>query len=215
MLGTTTPTSPRALLGSLVLAAALITPAAAQDVILFKDAAPTADELAEILFPDRTASNTPNIGRTRGIIIHRDPPSQSPVADTATTAAAPATPSAEPSNYAESNTIVGFTINFAFDSAELLPDSYGYLDSMGELLSRQEFIDASMLIVGHTDAAGSDVYNQQLSERRAASVRDYLVRQYDVDPSRLRTEGRGESSLLGGYSPTAGENRRVEFQAEG
>ncbi|MEO1018876.1 MAG: OmpA family protein, partial [Pseudomonadota bacterium] len=68
---------------------------------------------------------------------------------------------------------------------------------------------------GHTDAAGSDTYNQSLSELRAASVRDYLVQNYDVDPSRLLTEGRGEAQLLGGYSPDAGENRRVEFQAEG
>ncbi len=206
------------LMAGCMIAAAQTLPAQAQDVILFKDEAPTADELAEIFFPDRTETATPNIGRTRGIIIHRDPEPQSPVGATAFGEASGGSTSGSTqpaTSYAETNTIVGFTINFAFDSANILPDAHPYLDSMGDLLTRQEFADAGMRIVGHTDALGADGYNQSLSEQRAASVRDYLVRNYNVDPNRLVTEGQGESNLLSGYDPSAGENRRVEFQADG
>jgi OOP family OmpA-OmpF porin len=69
---------------------------------------------------------------------------------------------------------------------------------------------------GHTDAIGSEAYNQQLSERRAASVRDYVV---SVEPSieeALTTRGYGESNPVASNDTDAGraENRRVEFVVE-
>ncbi len=195
--------------------------AEAQNRILYTDEAPSADELEDLLFPGQSDAGSGFPGPTRGIVIHKHPQPQTPVQDTALEAEgdpapAPSAPVAEaPVQYASTNTIVGFTINFEFDSTEIKPESYGYLDSMGELLSRPEHVGARMRIVGHTDSLGPESYNQNLSERRAAAVRDFLVQRYDVDPSRLLTEGRGELDLLDGFQATAAENRRVEFQAEG
>ena len=67
-------------------------------------------------------------------------------------------------------------------------------------------------IVGHTDSSGTDEYNQQLSEKRALSVRDYLW-SHGVSGERMRTEGRGESEPREANTSEAGRqlNRRVEI----
>jgi outer membrane protein OmpA-like peptidoglycan-associated protein len=67
-------------------------------------------------------------------------------------------------------------------------------------------------IEGHTDNQGPDDYNQDLSERRAASVRRYLISQ-GVESERLRSKGFGESQPIDDNRTAAGraENRRVEF----
>ena len=71
-----------------------------------------------------------------------------------------------------------------------------------------------MLIEGHTDAVGSELYNESLSQRRAQSVRRYLVTMHGIDASRLEAVGLGEHSPLPGHGPLAGENRRVQFRGE-
>jgi outer membrane protein OmpA-like peptidoglycan-associated protein len=65
-------------------------------------------------------------------------------------------------------------------------------------------------IAGHTDAKGSAEYNQKLSERRVASVRNYLVFQYDLEISRIEVEGFGKTQLLDPSQPEDGINRRVQ-----
>jgi outer membrane protein OmpA-like peptidoglycan-associated protein len=72
-------------------------------------------------------------------------------------------------------------------------------------------LDTDILIVGHTDATGSDNYNLRLSERRAASVRSYIIAQ-GITATRLSTEGRGEKEI-GDNETEAGRalNRRVEI----
>jgi OOP family OmpA-OmpF porin len=67
-------------------------------------------------------------------------------------------------------------------------------------------------VVGHTDASGSPKANQTLSKRRAASVRDYLLK-LKIEPQRLKALGKGQSELLNEADPLAAENRRVEFSA--
>lgn len=68
--------------------------------------------------------------------------------------------------------------------------------------------------VGHTDAQGSDKYNQELSERRASHLRDYLVEEYGLDSATIQTEGRGKRELkVAENSERANAiNRRVEVQ---
>ena len=68
------------------------------------------------------------------------------------------------------------------------------------------------LIVGHTDATGSDAYNQGLSERRARAAADYISRQ-GVAATRLRSLGRGETEPISTNDTAEGrsENRRVEI----
>jgi outer membrane protein OmpA-like peptidoglycan-associated protein len=73
-------------------------------------------------------------------------------------------------------------------------------------------LDTDILIVGHTDATGSDNYNLRLSERRAASVRSYIIAQ-GITATRLSTEGRGETEAIADNETEAGRalNRRVEI----
>jgi outer membrane protein OmpA-like peptidoglycan-associated protein len=74
-----------------------------------------------------------------------------------------------------------------------------------------KYPDTDLLIVGHTDATGTDAYNMSLSERRAAAVVDYLASQ-GVMRSRLRPTGRGESEPIATNATEAGrqQNRRAE-----
>jgi outer membrane protein OmpA-like peptidoglycan-associated protein len=72
--------------------------------------------------------------------------------------------------------------------------------------------DTDILIVGHTDASGTDEYNLKLSERRATSVKS-LIESKGILSSRLSTEGRGESEAIADNETEAGRalNRRVEI----
>ena len=67
------------------------------------------------------------------------------------------------------------------------------------------------MIAGHTDAVGSNGYNQSLSERRAESVRKYLMDKHNLDISKLIAIGYGEEQLKLPETPNAGENRRVQI----
>lgn len=71
--------------------------------------------------------------------------------------------------------------------------------------SLQKYPNTEILIVGHTDATGSDSYNMDLSRKRAESAKQYLVSQ-GIASTRVRTEGRGETEPVG----TDAQNRRVE-----
>ena len=73
------------------------------------------------------------------------------------------------------------------------------------------------MIEGHTDSSGAAAYNQSLSEKRAASVRDYLVNQADVDAARLTSRGYGETRPIATNDTAEGraQNRRVSAVVEG
>lgn len=98
---------------------------------------------------------------------------------------------------------------FDFDSSRVRSDAAQNLRNLASSLG--EYPNTELLIVGHTDAQGSDSYNWNLSERRASSAADYLATQ-GVARSRLRTAGRGESEPVGANDTDAGrqQNRRVE-----
>ena len=69
----------------------------------------------------------------------------------------------------------------------------------------------TFLIAGHTDAKGSDEYNLALSQRRAASVKAFLIETFKVDEGRLSVIGFGEEQLKNKDDPLADENRRVQI----
>ncbi|HYG90236.1 MAG TPA: OmpA family protein [Azospirillum sp.] len=134
----------------------------------------------------------------------RQPPQQAAQPASQQTAAA-APPEPEPAK-AQS---FGFRINFAFNSAEIPKEFYSYIDSVGSLMTQDSQL--SLLVEGHTDAVGSLNYNQALSERRAISVGEYLVRVHHIDPQRIAVAGKGPTDPIAS-DPYDGRNRRVEFK---
>ena len=67
------------------------------------------------------------------------------------------------------------------------------------------------MVAGHTDAKGDDAYNQQLSGRRAESVKAYLVAHHHIPASNLIAVGYGKSKLKNANDPFSPENRRVQI----
>jgi outer membrane protein OmpA-like peptidoglycan-associated protein len=106
---------------------------------------------------------------------------------------------------------VDVQILFAFDSADILPEAKPSLDELGKALTDPKLTGGTFLIAGHTDARGSDEYNLALSQRRAASVKAFLVETYKVDEGRLSAIGFGEEQLKNKDDPLADENRRVQI----
>jgi outer membrane protein OmpA-like peptidoglycan-associated protein len=103
-------------------------------------------------------------------------------------------------------------ITFAFDSAEIRPDSAGVLD---ELFRGLQSESGSILIEGHTSSEGTDEYNQGLSERRAQAVVADLVRR-GLTKNRLAAAGIGERQPIASNNDESGRslNRRVEVKCQ-
>lgn len=99
---------------------------------------------------------------------------------------------------------------FAVDSSVVDSDGRGALQDLAGVLD--EYPKTAVIVQGHTDATGSEEHNQNLSERRASSVRNQLVNQ-GVDPDRLATMGFGESSPVASNDSESGrqQNRRVDI----
>ncbi len=101
-------------------------------------------------------------------------------------------------------------ITFDTDQASIRSSFTDVLGSVAMVL--QEFDKTAIQIDGHTDSTGSDSYNQLLSERRAGSVRDFLLNQ-GIEPARTRANGYGERRPVASNDSPAGreQNRRVEL----
>jgi outer membrane protein OmpA-like peptidoglycan-associated protein len=106
---------------------------------------------------------------------------------------------------------VDLRIEFEHNSDRLTATSQQVLTALAEALKRPELGSNRFAIAGHTDGRGSDHYNQQLSERRAAAVKDYLVRTGGIEEARLVAIGFGKSKPLNASDPLGAENRRVEI----
>jgi OmpA-OmpF porin, OOP family len=104
---------------------------------------------------------------------------------------------------------------FAHDSAVFHRDAQPQLDEFAARVKALSSIQ-SVNIVGHTDSSGSDAYNQGLSERRAASVKNFLIEQ-GVDANIITTSGMGESQPVASNATAEGraQNRRVEVSFTG
>ncbi len=98
---------------------------------------------------------------------------------------------------------------FPYDSDQLQPAARDNLVKFASSLAK--YPRTSVMIVGHTDAKGTDAYNQQLSQKRSDSAASFLTAQ-GVDRSRLTTVGRGETEPVATNDTDAGRqlNRRVE-----
>jgi outer membrane protein OmpA-like peptidoglycan-associated protein len=101
-------------------------------------------------------------------------------------------------------------VAFDYDSDRLTNDSLITLNRLGTALADPRLATYRFRIAGHTDAKGSFEYNQKLSERRAAAVRNYIVSQFKVAPDRLESIGYGKTQLADPAHPEDGINRRVQ-----
>jgi outer membrane protein OmpA-like peptidoglycan-associated protein len=101
-------------------------------------------------------------------------------------------------------------IQFKLNSAELTKKSFGTLNDIADLMNKHE--QAKLEIQGHTDSNGTQEYNQNLSERRAQAVADYLIKK-GIATDRVRAIGYGSTRPIADNKTKAGReaNRRVEL----
>lgn len=102
-------------------------------------------------------------------------------------------------------------ILFDVNSDKIKPTSYGVLKEIAAVLS--ENAEVKVNIIGHTDSDGEDAANLDLSKRRAAAVKAALSSEFNIDASRMETDGRGEAQPVSDNKTPEGkaQNRRVEF----
>jgi outer membrane protein OmpA-like peptidoglycan-associated protein len=107
--------------------------------------------------------------------------------------------------------VIDQMVHFDFNKYNIKSDSYAILDDVANVLQKNPHVK-KVRVEGHTDGIGSDSYNQKLSQRRAESVVDYLVKK-GVSPSRLEAVGYGKTRPIATNKTAAGraQNRRVEF----
>lgn len=197
------------LIATALLAASLAGPAAAQRGVLDDDGATRS--LIEQLRPT-----------TRGIRL----PSEAPPAGTPTTAAPGQSNSKDslppraavlgvpppPRPAAVEAPAVSITVTFPSGSAIISDAAARTLAPLGRALASSDLAAYRFRIEGHTDTVGDPRMNRVLSERRAAAVREFLARAYNVDPRRLEAVGLGQDQLLVETPPGVPEarNRRVQ-----
>jgi outer membrane protein OmpA-like peptidoglycan-associated protein len=105
---------------------------------------------------------------------------------------------------------IDLEINFDYNSAEISAKSLPSVQALGRALSNADLKGSTFVVAGHTDAAGGEAYNQDLSERRADSIKRYLIDKYGISGGDLVTVGYGKSKLKDPSQPLAEVNRRVQ-----
>ena len=105
---------------------------------------------------------------------------------------------------------IDLEITFHYNSAEISSKSLPSVQALGKALANPDLKGSTFIVAGHTDAAGGEAYNQELSERRADSIKRYLVEKSGVPGSDLVTVGYGKSKLKDPAQPLAEANRRVQ-----
>lgn len=102
-------------------------------------------------------------------------------------------------------------ILFDFQSAVIKPESYGVVKEIAAVLTENS--NVKIKVIGHTSSDGDDAANLELSKKRAASVKELLVKEFSIDASRIETDGKGETQPVADNKTKEGkaQNRRVEF----
>jgi outer membrane protein OmpA-like peptidoglycan-associated protein len=105
---------------------------------------------------------------------------------------------------------IDLEINFDYNSADISAKSLPSVQALGRALSNPDLKGSTFIVAGYTDAAGSDGYNQDLSERRADSIKRYLTDRFSIPGADLVTVGYGKTKLKDPSQPLAEVNRRVQ-----
>jgi outer membrane protein OmpA-like peptidoglycan-associated protein len=105
---------------------------------------------------------------------------------------------------------VDLEVNFELASTAITPQAAADLTPLGRALADPRLASDTFLIAGHSDAQGPANYNLRLSQKRAESVRQFLISKFGIRPERLVARGFGEERLKNPRQPFAAENRRVQ-----
>jgi outer membrane protein OmpA-like peptidoglycan-associated protein len=105
---------------------------------------------------------------------------------------------------------IDLEINFDYNSDRISVKSLPSVQALGRALANPELKGSTFILAGHTDAKGGDAYNQDLSERRADSIKRYLVDKSGIPAADLVTVGYGKTKLKDPANPLSEVNRRVQ-----
>ncbi len=107
--------------------------------------------------------------------------------------------------------LISYGITFDVNSDKIKPESFATIKEIAQVLKDNPTV--KIKVVGHTDSDGNDKSNLDLSKRRAASVKNSLVKDFSIDEIRIETDGKGESEPIvkNDSAVNKAKNRRVEF----
>jgi outer membrane protein OmpA-like peptidoglycan-associated protein len=105
---------------------------------------------------------------------------------------------------------IDLEIHFDYSSADISKTSVSAVQELGKALSDASLKGSTFVVAGHTDAIGGESYNQELSERRADTIKRYLTEKYGIAGSDLVTVGYGKTKPKDPNAPMDPTNRRVQ-----
>ena len=105
---------------------------------------------------------------------------------------------------------IDLEIQFDYNSAAISKTSIQAVQELGKALSDPNLKGSTFMVAGHTDGIGSDGFNQDLSERRADTLKRYLVEKFGLAGQDLVTVGYGKTKLKDAANPADPVNRRVQ-----
>jgi outer membrane protein OmpA-like peptidoglycan-associated protein len=105
---------------------------------------------------------------------------------------------------------IDLEIQFDYNSADISKGSVTAVQELGKALSDASLKGSTFVVAGHTDAIGGEAYNQDLSERRADTIKKYLTEEYGIAGSNLVTVGYGKTKPKDANAPMDPANRRVQ-----
>ena len=105
---------------------------------------------------------------------------------------------------------IDLEIQFDYNSADISRNSMPAVQELGKALSNSSLRGSTFVVAGHTDAVGGETYNQDLSERRADTIKRYLTEKYGINGADLVTVGYGKTKPKNPNAPMDPVNRRVQ-----
>ena len=105
---------------------------------------------------------------------------------------------------------IDLEIRIDYNSAAISKSSMPAVQELGKALSKASLKGSTFVVAGHTDAIGSEAFNQDLSERRADTIKKYLTEKYGLNGSDLVTVGYGKTQPKDPNAPMDPINRRVQ-----
>jgi outer membrane protein OmpA-like peptidoglycan-associated protein len=105
---------------------------------------------------------------------------------------------------------IDLDIQFEYNSARISQASLAAVQELGKALSNPALKGATFVVAGHTDAVGGEAFNQDLSERRADTIKRYLNEKFGIAGADLVTVGYGKTKLKDPNAPPSAVNRRVQ-----